>query len=234
MSVIAIIPARGGSKRILNKNTIDFFGKPMIIWTLEAAKKTKLFSKIVVSTESDLIREVVEKYGFEVIIRPEEFATDEATLNPVLLNVFEQLESKGQYFKDACLLMANCPIRDDKDIIESYSQYKKSSTNLLMSVFEYGMFYPFWALENTKKGLKPFFGEKYIRTRSQDLPQVYCPTGAIRWVNISAFKKEKDFYGDNLQPYVLPWYKGIDIDDEADLDIAKMIYSYYNEQNKNR
>ncbi len=86
------------------------------------------------------------------------------------------------------------------------------------------MFYPFWALEMTKNGLKPFFKKKYIQTRSQDLPLVYCPTGAIRWVDVDAFKRDKDFYGENLQPYVLSWMKAIDIDDYDDLENAKLIF----------
>lgn len=224
---LAIIPARGGSKRIPNKNIIDFMGKPMIIWTLEAAQKTDLFSKIVVSTDSEEIISIVGQYGFESIRRPVEFASDSASLNPVVLDAFDQMEKMGLSFKNACMLMPNCPIRDDVDILNSYHTFCDTNTTLLMSVFEYGMFYPFWALEETANGLKPFFGEKYLKTRSQDLPKVYCPTGAIRWMDVLNFKREQDFYGEYLKQYVMPWYKAIDIDDYEDLEFAKMAFGYY-------
>jgi len=232
MSNLAIVPARGGSKRIPNKNIIDFFGKPMIIWTLEAAKNSQLFSRIVVSTESENIKSIVEEYGFDVVLRPKELATDDATLTPVVLNVLTQLAKENIFYKNVCMLMANCPIRDCNDIINSFREFEKKSSKLLMSVFEYGMFYPFWALKNTNKGLTPFFGKKYFLTKSQDLPQVYCPSGAIRWVDVLTFKRDKDFYGDNLQPYTLPWFKAIDIDDQNDLDLAKQVYYFLRNKNK--
>ncbi len=223
MNNLAIIPARGGSKRIPNKNIIDFFGKPMIIYTLDAARDSGVFSKIYVSTEDIKIRGLVEQHGYEVIERPAELATDTASSIPVVLNLFNTLERRCEVFENVCLLMANCPVRDHVDICGSWEAFKDSPSNFMMSVFRYGMFYPFWALHPTDEGLKPFFGDKYFNIRSQELPEVFCPSGAIRWFNVEAFKEVKHFYGPNLKPYIIPWYKAIDIDEYEDLMVARMV-----------
>lgn len=223
MDNVAIVPARGRSKRIPKKNIIDFMGKSMILYTLDFARKSGIFNKIVVSTDDMEIRNVVESNGYEVMERPRELATDTASLIPVVLNVLEQLESQGEIFENGCLLMPNCPIRNHEDITESWEAFNNSSSNFLMTVFKYGMFYPFWALHQTEDGLKPFFGEKYFTARSQELPKVFCPSGAIRWFNVKAYKEVEDFYGPDLIPYVIPWYKAIDIDDYGDLMMANMV-----------
>ena len=220
---IAIIPARGGSKRILEKNIIDFFGKPMIVNTLDAARDSGTFSKILVSTEDTNVRNVAEQHGYEVIERPPELATDTASLIPVVLHVLDRLEANGEVYENGCLLMANCPVRDQTEIKGSWEAFDQETSDFMMSVFRYGMFYPFWALHQTEVGLKPFFGENYFKARSQELPEVFCPSGAIRWFNAKAFKEVKHFYGPSLMPYIMPWYKAIDIDDFDDLMMAKMV-----------
>jgi len=223
MKNIAVVPARGGSKRVPGKNIIEFFGKPMIVHTLEAAKESGVFSKIIVSTEDDTIRSVVEQHGYEVVRRPEEFATDTVSLVPSVLHVIAHFESLGDVFENACLLMANCPIRDRDDIRGSCEAFHRTASDFMMTVFRYGMFYPFWAMKQTGDGLKSYWGEKYIQSRSQELPDVFCPSGAIRWFSVEAFKKIRNFYGPNLQPYIIPWYKAIDIDGFEDLMMAKMV-----------
>jgi CMP-N-acetylneuraminic acid synthetase len=222
MKNLAVIPARGGSKRVPDKNILEFCGKPMIVHTLEAAKNSGLFSKIVVSTEDVRIKEIVTSFNYEILDRPEELATDTANLVPVILHAIDTLNNEEKY-QNVCVLMANCPIRDFNDVRKSGNSFENNSSNFMMSVFKYGMFYPFWALAESDKGLKPYFGRKYFKTRSQDLPQVYCPSGAIRWVDVKAFKKYKNFYGPDLKPYVLPWYKAIDIDENEDLIIANIV-----------
>src|SRR3989338_10774113 len=107
---IAIIPARGGSKRVKNKNIIDFFGKPMIAYVLEAAKGSGLFDKIHVSTESEVIRSTVEDLGFKVdFLRPRELADDTTGLVPVLEWVLKEYERKRSIYKDICCLLPKAP-----------------------------------------------------------------------------------------------------------------------------
>ena len=221
---IAIIPARGGSKRIHGKNIMDFFGKPMIGHTLEAATESKVFSKVVVSTENQKIRDIALDYGCDVIARPGELSVDTANLIDVILHVIDHLESQHIFYKNGCVLLANCPIRDHIDTRNSWNAFKNSSSDFMAAVFNYGMFYPFWAMEKTDEGLKPFWKELFDGL-SQDLPKAYCPSGALRWFDIEAFKKSKDFYGPGVAGFLLPWYKAMDIDTHEDLLMAGMIAS---------
>lgn len=225
---VCLIPARGGSKRIPNKNQIDFFGKPMIMHTLEAARDSGIFSDIVVSTDSKEIQNIAASEGFDIIDRPKELATDTASLVPVTLHYLDYLQEKDVSAENACMLMANCPVRDKDDIRDSWEAFQQSSSGLMVSVFKYGMFHPFWALKQTVEGLKPFW-HQYYQYRSQELPEVFCPSGAIRWFNIDTFKKEQDFYGSGVTPYVLPWYKAVDIDEFDDLFMAEMVVSFMND-----
>lgn len=230
MKRCALIPARGGSKRIPHKNIVDFVGKPMILHTIEAAKESGLFDEIVVSTEDARIKEICSAYC-TVIDRPVELASDAATLRDVCLDF---VEGYGKKFEVICLLEADCPLRDGEDLQKSWQDFLQGGSFMMMSVFRYGTFYPFWALANKdetgvdKEGYQFFFSEKYL-TKSQQLPTVFCPSGAFKWFYRMPFLEKRTLYPKDLDVYVLEWYKALDIDTVDDLTTGKMIKMFLSE-----
>jgi len=221
---ICLIPARGGSKRIPKKNIVDFFGKPLAAYTIEAAQKSGLFGEqIYLSSDSEEILALADAYkGVQKLRRPAEISGDNASLEDASLHLLGSLPD--QSFDYLCMLMPNCPLRIAEDIRKSFELILNEQATCLMSVAEYRWLYPFWALQEQEVGLKPFFGEKYF-VDSKLLPkEIYCPCGAIRWVSVKNFVKEKKYYGRNLKKYVIPFERAADIDTLDDLELAKKLY----------
>lgn len=227
---ICLIPARGGSKRIPRKNIIDFHGKPLIAYTIEAAVKSGLFGEhIYVSSDSEEILQVAASYGAKAIRRPADISGDEATLESATIHLLNEVSSDN--FENLCLMMANCPLRTAEDVAGSYKQFVESGANTLMSVMPYGWLYPFWALQEQDGKLTPFFKEFFVDSKS--LPKdIYCPSGAIRWVKVDNFLSEKKYYGQNLAKYILPFERGADIDTYEDLELAKKLYPLVHSEEK--
>ena len=230
--LVCIIPARGGSKRIRRKSLVDMGGIPMIGHTISAAVKSGLFGAPYVSTDDEEIARVSERYGAQVpFMRPPELATDAAALQPVCLHVLEELEARGKRYEHLCLLMPNCPLRTAQDIVNSYEAYRASGRDFLMSVTDYGGLVPFWALRKEEDGtLVRYWPEDYHSVNSQCLPDVYCPSGAIRWARVEAFRAQRTFYGEGLVGYALPRDRAIDIDDPMDLLFARSLLAFKNGQ----
>ncbi len=219
---ICLIPARGGSKRIPKKNIVDFMGKPLIAYTIEAAKESGVFGEhIYVSSDSDEILEVAKQYGAQAVKRPEEHATDTAGLDGVTLHLLETVGADK--FDSLCMLMPNCPLRTAEDIKNSFKEFCDTKAKSMMSVLDYQWLYPFWALVERNNTLEFFFGKEYL-TDSKNLPKVYCPSGAIRWVNVPNYLVEKAYYGKEISKFILPFEHGIDIDTYEDLEMAKKLY----------
>lgn len=223
MNNICIIPARGGSKRISSKNIIDFCGKPLIAHTVEAAIKSKLFGdNIFISSDSEEILKIADSYNkVQKIVRPDEISGDTATLEDAAIHLLNKFFNKFDYL---CMLMPNCPLRNSQDIKDSYKLLIKHKANNLMSVVHHYWLYPFWALQEKDNYLQLLFGKKYL-VDSKKLPKnIYYPTGAIRWVKIDNFLKEKKFYGKNILKYEIPLERSVDIDDYKDLKLARKLY----------
>ncbi len=223
LRVCALIPARGGSKRIPRKNIVDFGGKPLVVSTIEAALESGIFERVVVSTEDEEIKLVAEQYCF-VDRRDHQLASDSATLKDVCLEFIQ----RHPQFDFICLLEADCPLRTADDLKASWHSFLSGGKSMLMSVFRYGTSYPFWALSdkdedgNKREGYQFFFSKKYL-TKSQHLPMVYCPSGAFKWIDTKRFVESKTLYPDDLDVYVLDWQRALDIDTVDDLITAKMI-----------
>ena len=223
MKNICIIPARGGSKRIPKKNIIDFHGKPLIAHTIEAAVNSKLFGKhIYISSDLDEILDVADNYSqVQKLKRPDEISGDRASLEDATLHL---LESVGKDFDYLCMLMPSCPLRNAEDVRKSYKILLEKKGDFLMSVIDYYWLYPFWAMREKKENIKMFFGKKYL-IDSKKLPKnIYCPSGAVRWVRVENFKKERKYYGKNILKYEIPFERGADIDSFEDLELAKKLY----------
>lgn len=221
---ICIIPARGGSKRIPHKNIIDLNGKPLIAYTIEAAKAAKLFKRIIVSTDDSEIAKISKHYGAEVPFLRESYHDDHSPVSLATLFTLEQAEEYyDEQYDHLIQLLPSCPLRDSEVIVQAYDHFINAQNKLQISVFKFGWMNPWWALKIKENGEPTQLFAKAIKARSQDLVDLYCPTGAVWIANIPDLKKEKTFYGNGYRVYEINWMKAIDIDTEDDLNMAKVL-----------
>lgn len=219
--IIAIIPARGGSKRIPKKNIIDFDGKPLIAWTIEAAKETGIFDKIVVSTDSQEIADVAKHYGAEVPFLRDVAADDYSPVSKATVATLKQINAVEDY--DIVIqLFAVCPLRDENDIKKAYSHFKEQKKPFLISCFKFVWMNPWWAIKLDNANKAEWIFEK-TKKRSQDLPELFSPTGAIWIGNITELLKTEDFYGKGHVFWEMNWKNAVDIDNYEDLELAKAL-----------
>jgi N-acylneuraminate cytidylyltransferase len=223
--IIAIIPARGGSKRLKNKNILPLAGKPMIVYTIESAIDSKLFDEVLVSTDSEQIAQVARKYGAVVpFLRDRHLADDHTPVSLATVQALKQMEKHtGSRYDTVVQLMPNCPCRSDADIRGAYKEFLKTRANFQISIFPFGWMNPWWAMRVAKDGKPaPLFPQAY-KKRSQDLEKLFCPTGAIWIADAAALKKEQTFYGKDFRVFPLDWQSAVDIDDREDLHMAQAV-----------
>lgn len=224
MNNIAIIPARGGSKRIPRKNIKDFLGKPIIAYSIEVAQDSKLFEEVMVSTDDEEIAEIAKKYGAKVpFLRSIENANDYATLADVILEVVKQYSEINKHFENICCILPTAPTISNKRICEAFDKMKQYQFNSVCPVVEFS--YPiFRALEiDDDKKLKMIWPE-HLKTRSQDLKPAYHDSGSFYWVKTKALKDEKSFFCKNGSAISLPEIEVQDIDTENDWKLAEIKY----------
>lgn len=220
--IIQIIPARGGSKGLPRKNIRLLAGKPLIVYSIEAALNSKYTGRIIVSTEDEEIAELSRHHGAEIIERPAELAKDEIPTIDVVLHVLEELRSESYEPDIIVLLQPTSPLRSAQDIENALELYLDSDTECMVSVCE-GEHSPYQSLTIEQGYLTPIFEEKYFTARRQDLPLIYRPNGAIYITTPGALYNDKTFYGPNILPYIMPPERSIDIDCEMDLIYAELL-----------
>lgn len=218
MKRIAIIPARGGSKRIPNKNIIDFHGKPLIAWTIEAAIKSNLFDRVVVSTDSEEIAKISRKFGALVPFM-RKVANDDHTSVSVGTTA-ALIDSElfwSESYESVTQLMPTCPLRSAKDITLAFENFLLNDAPSQISCFKFGWNNPWWAATVDSFGRpEKIFNDKYF-SRSQDLQELYCPTGAIWIASADYLKSTRNFYSEDHAYFSMNWIRSIDIDEEYDL-----------------
>ncbi|WP_028304746.1 pseudaminic acid cytidylyltransferase [Oceanospirillum maris] len=221
---IAIIPARGGSKRIPRKNINDFFGKPMIAWSIEAALKSHCFDRVIVSTDDQEIAEVAQKYGAEVpFIRPSELANDFAGTIPVVKHATEWLIQHQQKPSLVCCLYATAPFVTTEDLQRGLKQQQQTNADYTFTVTSY----PFpiqRAIKITPQNSVEMFSPEYFNTRSQDLEEAYHDAGQFYWGKADAWLEEKIIFSPESTPLVLPRHRVQDIDTPEDWIRAEMMF----------
>lgn len=219
---IAIIPARGGSKRLPRKNIMLFNGKPMIAWTIEAALQSGMFSRVLVSTDDEEIRQVSIQAGAEVPFLRHAAFDDYATSSEATLIALQQAEQHwGDNYTSVAQLMANCPLRSCEDIQKAVTHFEQSSASAQISCFKFGWMNPWWAVQLSPEG-KPTYAFPEIRdSRSQDLAPLYCPTGAIWIASTTALREHGTFYAPEHVFYPMHHMSAVDIDDHDDLTMAQ-------------
>ena len=221
---VAIIPARGGSKRIPNKNIRPFAGRPMITYAIQAARETGLFDRIIVSTDSDTVASHAIAAGAEAPFRrPPELSDDQAATAPVLLHALEWLESAGSPAVRACCIYATAPFVRPEDIKRGLAVLTENKASVAFTVTTFA-FPILRALKVTAAGtLAPMWAE-HIRARSQDLPESYHDAGQFYWFDVARFLADPELYSADARPILLPRYLVQDIDTLEDWANAEYMY----------
>jgi N-acylneuraminate cytidylyltransferase len=224
MKIIALIPARGGSKRLPRKNIADFYGKPLIAYSIESAIKSDCFDEVVVSTEDKEIAKISQQYGARVVSRSQEFSTDKATVKNVCLDFLEQEKRNGRQYDILSVLYAAAPLRNDEDIKGVVNLVVTNQCNYAFATTHYSL-PPLHAFKKDNDGfLSPMWPE-YSNIRESDFPELEVDNGSVYAVNIQSFLKEKTFTGTKTMGYFVPEFRSIDIDTIDDLKLAKLLYS---------
>jgi pseudaminic acid cytidylyltransferase len=220
MRQIAVIPARGGSKRLPRKNILDFNGKPIIAYTIEAAVESRQFDRVVVSTEDAEIAEVSGKYGAELLRRPAEFATDTATVVEVCLHALEFETRQGRSYDILTCLYATAPLRNAEDVSNTVKLVQNRECDFAMAVTEYH-YPPHQAMtENDSRFLEAMW-PNLVDKRCQDMPKLLIDNGSTYVAMVSEFVKMKTFRGKRLKGFYMPRHRSVDIDVAEDLELAK-------------
>ena len=220
--ILAIIPARGGSKGIPRKNIRNLGGKPLISWTIEAAKKSKYIDRLILSSEDEEIIAVAKKYGCEVpFIRPAELAMDDTPGTAPVLHVIQILK---EHFDYLVLLQPTSPFRTAEDIDGAIQHCIGNKEDACVSVVESEK-HPAWMFFLTeRKKLAPVLDQKTLVTHRQQLAPVYVLNGAIYVVNVRVFLQEEIFLLPNRTiSYQMPKERSIDIDSEFDFKQCEWI-----------
>lgn len=223
--VVAIIPARGGSKRIPNKNIKSFIGQPIISYSIKAAQSSDLFDRIIVSTDSKEIAGVAKIHGAEVpFIRPADLADDFTGTIPVLLHALKWLAEHGCATDYFCSIYATAPFIQPEYLVKGFNLLKKRNAATAFSVTTFP--YPiFRALKIGENGYIEMFWPEHENSRSNDLAEAYHDAGQFYWGNTEKFLKVKSFFSSNAVPIIIPRYFVQDIDTLEDWETAEKMYS---------
>tara|TARA_B100000989_G_scaffold277662_1_gene238800 strand:- start:4657 stop:5346 length:690 start_codon:yes stop_codon:yes gene_type:complete len=221
---IAIIPARGGSKRIPRKNIKEFNGKPIIGYSIEKALESNLFDKVFISTDDKEIAEIAENFGAEVpFIRPKELSGDYVGINPVIKHALRNIEIDN--YKFACCIYATSPLLKIDDLIKSFKLISENEYKFIFSATKFP--HPIqrgFRKKETGKGLEMLFPEHY-KTRSQDFPEWMHDAGQFYWGKIESWLAEDSMsFDENANAYRLPIWRVQDIDTEDDWKRAELIF----------
>jgi len=221
---LAVIPARGGSKRIPRKNIKPFLGKPIIAYSIEAAKATKIFDLILVSTDDEEIAGVAKSFGANVpFLRPKTLADDFTGTNAVVKHAIEWLQANGTPVTYGCCIYATAPFVQPTYLMRGYERLVASGKSFAFSVTSF----PFpvqRAIRITEDGAVDAFYPEYISARSQDLEEAYHDAGQFYWGTTEAFLKDEVVFSPVSVPIVLPRHLVQDIDTLEDWVRAELMY----------
>ena len=221
---LAIIPARGGSKRIPRKNIKPFCGKPMIARSIEAALESGCFDRVIVSTDDMEIAEVAHQCGAEVpFMRPSELSDDYTGTVPVVRHAVEWLIANGEAPELVCCIYATAPFVTGEDIRRGLESLTDSGCDYAFSVTSYA--FPIQrAIRITSTGRVDMFHPEHFGTRSQDLEEAYHDAGQFYWGRADAWLRGRVIFGPDSSPVLLPRYRVQDIDTPEDWDRAEWLF----------
>lgn len=221
---LAVIPARGGSKRIPRKNIKPFCGKPMIAWSIEAALQSGCFDAVVISTDDAEIAEVAREHGATVpFMRPAELADDHTGTIPVIRHVIEWHQHQGQTPKQVCCLYATAPFVRAEDLQRGLDVLEETGCDYAFSVTSYA--FPIQrAIRITPQGRVEMFHPEHFNTRSQDMEEAFHDAGQFYWGQASAWLAGKPIFSPDAAPVILPRHRVQDIDTPEDWTRAEWMF----------
>lgn len=224
MKAICIIPARGGSKRIPHKNIKSFYGRPIIVYSIEAALKSGIFDEVMVSTDDKEIAAISIRYGANVpFFRSEATSNDYATTAEVINEVIEWYRNNGIEFDVICCLYATAPFVTSKKLCEGARIIKEGNCDSTFTCTPFS--YPILrGLAIDSEGRIAMKWPEYKQSRSQDLPQFYHDAGQFYFSTTEAFHKSNGFWGDNTVPIVVSELEVQDLDTPTDWALAELKY----------
>ena len=221
---LAVIPARGGSKRIPRKNIKPFCGKPMIAWSIEAALQSGCFDQVIVSTDDAEIAEVARQHGATApFMRPAELSDDHTGTIPVIRHAVEWFNAQGQAVEQVCCLYATAPFVRVEDIQRGLKILEETGSDFAFSVTSY----PFpiqRAIRITSAGRVEMFNPEHFNTRSQDLEEAYHDAGQFYWGQADAWVEGNPVFSEFSVPVILPRHRVQDIDTMEDWERAQWMF----------
>lgn len=224
---LAVIPARGGSKRIPRKNIKMFCGKPMIAWSIEAALQSGCFDKVIVSTDDDEIAEVARQYGASVpFMRPVELSDDYTGTIPVIQQAIEWCRADGFDAHQVCCLYATAPFVRPEDLHRGLDTLEQTGSHYAFSVTSYA--FPIQrAIRLTGAGRVEMFNAEHFNTRSQELEESYHDAGQFYWGLASAWLQGGMIFSPESSAVMLPRHRVQDIDTPEDWVRAEWLYKAF-------
>jgi len=231
-SVLGVVPARGGSKRVPRKNLAEVAGKPMVARAVEQAESADALDEVVVSTDDDEIRRVSREHGgYAPFERPEELATDTASSADVLDHALSWYETeRDETFDVVAMIQVTTPLRTPADVDGALERLRETDADSVATVTKYHT-PPVWAVYEADDRLRQFFDGDYLWTddevpRSQDLPTLYYPNGAVFAARVEAFRRADGFYTDHTVGYEMPPERSIDVDEPFELWMVRALAEY--------
>jgi pseudaminic acid cytidylyltransferase len=223
MANLAIIPARGGSKRIPRKNIKPFLGKPIIAYSIEAALKSNLFDEVMVSTDDEEIAKIAKQYGAKVpFLRSNDNANDFAVLADVVEEVIANYNKQKNSFDTICCILPTAPFVTSNKITEAYKKFTEGNFDSVFLVLEFS--FPIQrSLKINEDKVAMVWGE-HLNSRSQDLEPRYHDSGQFYWLKNNSFSKEKKLFTNNSGAIVISELQAQDIDTETDWKLAEIKY----------
>jgi pseudaminic acid cytidylyltransferase len=220
---VAIIPARGGSKRIPRKNIKEFCGKPMIAYSIEAAIGSKLFDRVIVSTDDEEIARVAKRYGAEVpFMRPSELSDDHTATIPVIAHAITELQKEGPV-EIACCIYATAPFIEVRYLKEAYEALRKNQSDYAFSATSFA--FPIQrAIRLNEDQSVEMFNPEHFNTRSQDLEEAYHDAGQFYFGTAQAWLEAKPIFAKTSTAVILPRHRVQDIDTMEDFHRAELMY----------
>ncbi len=220
---LAIITARGGSKRIPRKNIKEFLGSPIIKYSIEAAKNSGCFSEVMVSTDDKEIADIAVQYGASVpFLRSESTADDMTVTSDVLVEVLQKYKQLGREFAYTCCIYPTAPFITAKKLSTAYSMLSNSNAKTLVPVVRFG--FPILRSFKIEDGLIKMNWPEHLNSRSQDLTPTFHDCGQFYFFRTAPFLKDRKLFTDNTIPYEMPESEVQDIDTEEDWKVAEIKY----------
>jgi pseudaminic acid cytidylyltransferase len=223
MPNLCIIPARGGSKRIPQKNIKDFIGKPIIAYSIEAAISSGLFDEVMVSTDDLEIAAIAKKYGASVpFMRSDKTANDFATTFDVIHEVVQEYEQLNKNFDFTCCIYACAPFVTNEKLVDSFQILQENKFDSVFPIMPYG--FPIQRALRKEENKVSFFYPEFSLSRSQDLEKSFHDAGQFYWMNTAVCLQKKQILTNNSGSIVLSELEGQDIDNEVDWKLAELKY----------